>query len=205
MTDASPKPNRKPLALGGAIGLLVGLAIGAGAMAVIDGEDPATTTAKPTTAAITTTAAPSEPEPTVATDSTGAAVPNIGDSALKVGETRHGTAIDTTVLKVKDDYRDGSYQAPDGDARWFGVKAKVCVTAKLDEANELWWSNFEAGNAKGDSFLASSSSWDNFPSPQFPNGTDLQQGCRQGWLLITVPKNAKVDRVRMGSVAEWII
>lgn len=146
------------------------------------------------------------PAPTpsaIKTDSQGQAIPNIGDKALPVGGTRHGTAIDTTVIEVKDDYRDGNYRAPDGSARWVGVNAKTCVTGKVDQPYEISWFNFEAGNADGESFPASSGSWDDFPVPQYPTGTDLQEGCRKGWLLISVPKNSKVDVIRLGSSAEW--
>lgn len=209
MSSAPSKPSRKPVVLIAGIGvvaLIIGFGAGFGVGKSSSDDGPAVASPKSTKTTAKPTADASLDGPKL--DEDGRALPNLGDDALKVGETRFGTAVSTTVLKVKDDYRDGGYQAPDNGGRYLGVQVKSCLTDTSVRDIVVSWSDFEAANADGESFPAASSMYEGFPNTPYPfSESALKAGCRKGWLLIEVPKGTKVDRVRLAPddpSAEWI-
>lgn len=135
--------------------------------------------------------------------------PNVGDRALKVGETRHGTAVEETVLEVQDPYPPNSYATPGPGKRWYGFRVKECQTAASADPIPVAWGDWAVVDST-DAVYKAGIAWDeSFPSPQFPsNGYLTLHECLQGWVLVDLPSSVQPTAVvfQPGGqrLAEWV-
>jgi hypothetical protein len=169
------------------------------------------------TATVTVTAEPDiesteSDEPIVSSpEPTGPVEPNVGDSALYVGDTRQGASVSTTLFEVKYPFPQKIYRDPEPGNVFFGIRLQQCLTK--DETEEIYSSyngEFAAVTPDGIEFSGSGSSWDDWPSPKFPESVTMVPGrCIKGWIATEVPRGTKVDSVlwRPGGVttAEWLL
>ncbi len=154
-----------------------------------------------------TSAAPSTEPPSP--DPSAGAPPNVGKNALRVGQTRMGTGIHTTVLEViqRKDAPIPSYLRGESDAEGALVRVKSCV---VKGSEVLAPDQFAAEDASGGVYSPSSSSWDAWPPlPKYPfTGRKVRAGqCINGWVLILVPNGVAVRKIDLSGgddiVAEW--
>jgi hypothetical protein len=125
--------------------------------------------------------------------------PSVGDRALRLGQTRHGEEIETTIVKVKDNWTKGARNQrvildEENADRWFAVFARRCTVGDLSEPIEVLPQDFSLGTSSGAIIETPSSYDENFPSPRFPD-TKIRTGCREGWINFALEKNMEVDRV----------
>lgn len=99
--------------------------------------------------------------------------PNVGVNALKLGQTRHGQDIDTTVYEAKRPFVStvSGREPTESGQEWVRVRAKEClhpvVSKELRKGLQVSWNDFSAQGAGGGTFPASGA-WADFPTPQFP-------------------------------------
>lgn len=135
--------------------------------------------------------------------------PNTGARALKVGQSREGQQVVTTVLETKYPYPPAQYRKPEPGVAWFGFRVKTCVrksvTQQGDTGGGIYWSvvDRDAGNYQGGKGY-----WVDFPSPGYPSHVSITGGdCVSGWMLIDVPKGTGVKKLVWRPngqlVAEW--
>ncbi|MDF9717643.1 hypothetical protein [Nocardioides sp. ChNu-99] len=191
-----------------AIGLVALLAAGCGGEQD-NGAEPApsstTTTSEPATAD-TATETPS------ATQTTGNPA-DVGANALALGETRDGLYLDTTLLEVQRPMPDDNpYRTPDAAGHeWVGLNVRSCADAAAPQAIEVGWFDWTMQDAADGMYPASNSSWDDFPSPQYPTFTAVSPGsCVAGWLLVSAPADATMRAAFLNAsdgtvVAEWLL
>jgi hypothetical protein len=154
-------------------------------------------------ATVTVTAKPTEsPTPT-------AVAPNTGENALRLGQTRRGQYIDTTVLEVKQPADAPSYAEPDnpGD-EWVAARARQCVHKDAPQSYDADWTDYVGIDDTGGNYNAAGSSWDGWPpSPQYPRGVKVAPGrCIAGWMLFEVGKGQRFTSIGLGAEelnAEW--
>lgn len=140
------------------------------------------------------------------------AAPNVGERALKIGETREGISFETTLLKVRYPYPPGEYREPETGKAFVGMRVRVCMKEEAESTGEdysTYNGEWFAASSNGDQ-ATSSSSWDDWPAPKFPENVTMNPGeCLRGWLSIEIPKKMKVAKIvyRPGgeTVAEWIL
>lgn len=152
-------------------------------------------------------ATPEEPTPTEKVDPY---APNIGDRALKVGQPRRGEGVITTVLEVRQPYPPALYREPNPGKVWLGVRAKTCVKSNQTETAQVFWGDWAAVDRNFGTYPGSSTSWDDFPVPQYPSYGEVNPGeCVQGWLLVDLPRGKKIKKIayRPGgqTIAEWTL
>lgn len=136
--------------------------------------------------------------------------PNIGDRALNVGEPRRGKGVITTVLEVKQPYPPALYREPNPGKVWLGIRAKTCVKSNQTQTLQVFWGEWAAVDGNFGTYPGSSTSWDDFPVPQYPSYGEVNPGeCVQGWLLVDLPRGKKVKKIvyRPGgqTIAEWTL
>jgi hypothetical protein len=136
---------------------------------------------------------------------------NVGDLALKVGETRKGSEVTTTLEKVEHPYPPGEYREPEAGNEFVGLRLKQCIIDKPSEATESTYNgDWSAVTPDGEEYSGNGSSWDDWPSPKFPELVEMIPGrCLKGWIALEVPEGTKFDRLiyRPGGtpVAEWLL
>ncbi|GGO86577.1 hypothetical protein GCM10011584_09230 [Nocardioides phosphati] len=140
-----------------------------------------------------------------------AAPPQVGDGALQIGQVRHGSGIDTTVMEVQIPLRGRPDYLADEPDVFAGIRAKECAHADATESFDIGWSDFALVDPDGSSYPGASESWDDWPpKPHLPMVGTLGAGrCVQGWVLVELPAGAKVGRVALGDpgdpAAEWLL
>lgn len=125
--------------------------------------------------------------------------PSVGDRALDLGQTRHGEEIETTVIKVNDNWTKGARNQEvildeENADRWFAVFARRCTVGDLSQPIEILPQDFSVGTSSGAIIETPSSYDENFPSPRFPD-TKIRTGCREGWINFALEEGVEVDRV----------
>jgi hypothetical protein len=159
------------------------------------------------TATVTVTATPT-PEP----GATSGAEPNVGDTALAVGEWREGRDIRSNVLEVTQpsDARPPSYLDGEADAVGAPVKVRSCVRETAADPLQLGFFDWVGADANGGTYEPSGSSWGEWPPlPQYPAQRAVRPGqCVEGWLLLQTQQDTVLTTVGLddgnGSlVAEW--
>lgn len=136
--------------------------------------------------------------------------PNVGDRALRVGQTRKGEDVTTRLIEVKYPYPGQQYRQPEPGIEWFGFRVESCLRdaaanpAQLSGGIEWFAIDRQEGQYRGGKGY-----WVDFPTPQFPEFATIQPGeCVSGWMLIDLPEGTKVTKLvwRPGDVttAEWI-
>lgn len=209
--DYAYRPGMRSLVVGTAMVLLVS---GCGGDST-DGPEASTT--------VTVTADPepsesmsSAPSPTEKLAETDPFAPNVGSRALRVGETREGEEVRTTVYEYKDsmEHPTNPYIEPGAGNRWVGVNAEQCARKSSSRAASVTGFSFAVADRAGGLYDTEGSSWDDWPPlPQFPFERKLQPGqCARGWMLMQVPARTKLISVQAGDflgsgevVADWRI
>lgn len=171
-------------------------------------EEPANT---PTTTLEATPEATADASPTPVP-------PNVGDSALRLGDTRQGLFASVTLQEIKfplppmDEFRTPTNE---GDV-FLGLRIKQCLSDSYDPAQyggEAFYSTFNgdwyASSPSGEQVSGNGSSWDDWPRPKFPESVTMNPGdCLKGWIATEVPRNFKIEKMiwRPGgeTVAEWL-
>ena len=121
---------------------LLGVAAAASALSACSEDSQSVDPSSPSVSSTTTL----EPSPTEPAEDADPFAPNVGDRALRVGETRMGRDIRTTVLKVnyplpKADFMVGPYRVKEYDRVDFvGLRIKQCLRpgAEVDAAAPVY-------------------------------------------------------------------
>lgn len=180
-------------------------------MATACGGDKESTAAEDTTSespSVSTSVDPTPSESPTPNEKVDPYAPNIGGRALKVGQSRRGTGVITTVLEVKRPYPPALYREPNPGKVWLGIRAKTCVKSDQTETAQVFWGEWAAVDKNFGTYPGSSTSWDDFPVPQYPSYGEVNPGeCVQGWLLVDLPQGKKIKKIayRPGgqTIAEW--
>jgi hypothetical protein len=163
-----------------------------------------------------TTTLSAEPSQDAPSESLTSFEPNVGDRALRVGQTRQGKSAKMTLIEVKYPYPPAEYQEPENGKQFVGLRVKQCVRADFSPADyegEEFYSSYNgdwyAATPDGNQFGGSGSSWDDWPSPKFPENVTMNAGdCLKGWLALEVPVGTKIKKFvwRPGgsTTAEWL-
>lgn len=188
--------------------LVIPLLVSCGGAEEPEAAEPRTTP----TATLEASPTPEEVEPS------GPAEPNVGDTALRVGETRQGTSASLTLQEIKfplpqaDEYRT---PANPGDV-FLGLRIEQCVSDEYDPAEydgEPFYSTYNgewyAASPEGEQIGGTGSSWGDWPRPKFPESVTMNPGdCLKGWIATEVPKDLKIEKMiwRPGgeTIAEWL-
>lgn len=165
---------------------------------------------EPRAEATETTAPVSEsesPEP----DSAQPFAPNLGDTALRIGETREGSEVHTTLHEIKYPYPPGRYREPEEGYDFVGLRLEQCLSSEAAEPLQStydgeWSAVVESGEEYGGTGL----SWSDWPEPKFPEIVQAIPGrCLKGWIALQVPRGTEIETLlwRPGGipVAEWIV
>jgi hypothetical protein len=186
-------------------------------------NDPEDQAAEPAaTATVTVTADASEAsepaastltaEPTKESEPAQPAEPNVGEKALRVGDTREGTGFRTTLLEIKYPYPPGQYREPQPGKQFLGLRLKQCMRTEAEPSGEDYstsGSDWYAATPNGEQYSGDGSSWNDWPSPKFPESVTLNPGdCLTGWIANEVPIGTKIVKIiwRPGgeTTAEWL-
>lgn len=152
---------------------------------------------------------------TTASDATDEHAPNVGGEALKLGQTRKGENFDTTLEEVKFPYPPGEYRKPSDPTNDFlALRIQECMhkdaKAAEDGSTESSYNGeWAAITSDGYDYSGSGSSWNDWPSPKFPETVGMIPGrCIKGWIAFEIPKKAEISRIQFRPsgtpVAEWI-
>lgn len=133
---------------------------------------------------------------------------NTGANALQVGESRKGSAVSTTLVKVDPDYRESDTVENSLGNVWFGMFIRTCITGDMGgDVLNLFWENFVPLTATGSSYPNDDGAYGGFPDRQYPYAKELSSGCREGWIVSEVPKSDKIVQVDYApdgrTLAEW--
>ncbi|WP_183092936.1 hypothetical protein [Nocardioides stalactiti] len=180
------------------------------------GED-STGDAKPVetvTATATVTVTPETFESDSAAPTTSPAedpfAPNVGERALKVGQTRVGQSIETTLEEVKIPYPPAQYREPQAGNVFLGLRIEQCLAE--DGPNDIFSTSAHDWSAvapDGSEYKDSGSSWNDWPTPRFSEYVTMIPGrCIKGWIAYEVPQGAKIASLLWRpdgvTTAEWL-
>lgn len=139
--------------------------------------------------------------------------PNVGDTALAVGQWREGSDVRTRVIKVNQPGHGGmpDYLSGDDSATGATVLVRSCVRKEAAKAGVFSTYGWSVEDARGAAYEQASSSWEVWPPlPQFPvTERTIRPGkCVEGWILLPTPADTLVTTVVMGdgegsAIAEW--
>lgn len=124
--------------------------------------------------------------------------------SLQLGKPLSADGVTTTIEQVKRDFTNGErdYAPSNHSLQWLGVRARTCVAADADPGGASGWFQFTAVDARGNWYPALTWSGDyplpstEWPLPRYPSYGEVPSGsCAAGWLLIAVPKTAKISQV----------
>jgi hypothetical protein len=136
--------------------------------------------------------------------------PNLGDRALKIGQTRDGEDVHTTLAEVKYPYPSAESRQPEEGNVFVGLRIEQCVDDDAaGDGDTTYNSEWSAVTEGGEEYGGSGSSWNDWPSPKFPESVSSVPGrCVKGWISLQVPKGTQFTSIiwRPGgdTVAEWI-
>lgn len=163
-------------------------------------SDPVTVTVTPWMPTPTPVDVESPEEPSAAP--TGPVQPNVGSSALKVGEWREGLQARTIVTQVK---KPGEVKAPtyleaSEVEDTLLVMAKTCVRDGADP-QFVSPSDFVALDQDSGEYGPAGITWTDWPPrPQYPTREVRPGQCVKGWSLLAVPEATKI--VAIAGVAD---
>jgi hypothetical protein len=146
-----------------------------------------------------------------ASETTDPFAPNLDDRALRVGQSRVGQDVTTTLAEVKNPYPPAEYRVPQDGNQFVGLRLEQCVKRDVEGQPESTFNgDWAAITPSGDEYTGNGSSWNDWPSPKFPELVGMIPGrCVKGWLQLEVPKGTQIDRLiyRPGGtpVAEWVL
>lgn len=179
-----------------------------------DGDARATATVTVTETVTPEAVETSTPEASASTtESENPFTPNIGDSALAVGETRVGTDFRTTVHEVVVPYPPGQYREPAKGNDFLGIRIEQCLDEDVTERRKSTMAfEWAAVTPEGSEYSTSGSSWTDWPAPRFPEDVQMIPGrCNNGWIAWEVPEGTKVASILYRdfnsgtAVAEWLL
>ncbi|UUW92507.1 hypothetical protein [Pimelobacter simplex] len=179
-----------------------------------DGGDSDAKAVETVTATATVTVTPETFE-SAPDDSTSSAeedpyAPNVGDRALKVGETRVGQSIETTLEEMKIPYPPGQYREPGPNNVFLGLRIEQCLAADAPtDIYSTYAHDWSAVAPSGSEYKDSGSSWNDWPTPRFSEYVTMIPGrCIKGWIAYEVPQGAKIASVLWRpdgvTTAEWL-
>lgn len=141
--------------------------------------------------------------------------PNVGDAALKVGQSRVGQEFTMTMLEVRDPYPPpDEFRLSKPSNRFVGLRLSECVvenpTTPPDQLLSAYNGEFIAVTPQGNEYPGNGSSYPDFPLPKFPELATISTGsCVKGWIAIELPADVNYDKFvyRPGgqTVAEWLV
>jgi hypothetical protein len=179
----------------------------------VDSEAPEATPTATVTVTETASVIEPEPEPTPSEDDDPYA-PNVGDRALRIGDTRVGEAVRTTLKSVKYPYPPDYAREPDAGNDFVGLEIEQCFNRDAQVDSEYpdtttYNGDWVVLSPKGFEFGGDGSSWSDWPSPKFPETVTLNPGrCYKGWISLQVPKGTKIAslvwRPAGTETAEWL-
>lgn len=145
------------------------------------------------------------------TEPSGQGVPaQIGDNALRLGQTRHGADVDTTIFNFEPAGHYSLDRGPDAGEKWMTVLVKTCVhkNAAVDTYTALSDSDFGFVDAAGNSYASSASQWSDIPQPHYPTDQNMRAGeCVKGQVLLGLPSNVRPSLITLVSdddhFADW--
>jgi hypothetical protein len=171
------------------------------------------------TTTVTTTVTPTvtlTPTQTPDENSTTGVEPNFGKRALRIGQPREGRSITTTVEQIRYPYPPAQYRDPAPGHQFVGLLVKQCLhkdAPRVDEYGDPTYSTyngeFAAVSPNGTPQAGSGDSWNDWPTPKFPESVTMDPGdCLHGWLTLKVKTGMKITKIvrRPGgeTVAEWL-
>lgn len=157
---------------------------------------------------VVTSAPPSASAPLPTQTPSAPPSPKAGATVTLVGSD--GSKLRATVHEVKDVKARGNAAG----TRWVGVLVEVCIDNLPSETprSSLSWGPWSMIGSDGGRYPMSSSTWGDFPKPQYPFGGDevFNVGdCAKGWMLGEVNTGVSVAKVRYsndsGMVGTWAI
>ena len=102
------------------------------------------------------------------------------------------------------------YLKPDEPSQEFlGADVRTCVKKSSKHKDSVVWADWIAGAKNGNVFSGWDSSWQQWPTPQYPSYRVLSPGeCVSGSLLIPVQKGTRISKIMLApgggpTVAEW--
>jgi hypothetical protein len=170
---------------------------------------PAAKSAAPPNSATTTPVIPTTTEPPSPT----VTAPPV-DAPIALSKWFAGTNVKTRVIQVKQSVS-SPYSDIKASQRWYAALVQTCVTsipADNGGSNALSfsWGPWSVNDADGGHYEASSSTWEDFPKPEYPFGgeTGFTVGeCAKGWVMFSVLKSTKVTLIRYsndsGDLGRW--
>jgi hypothetical protein len=171
------------------------------------------TSSAPSASVTTTLEATTPTQSTTETGPSAAVEPNVGDRALRIGQTREGSLITTRLIAYRYPYPPGQYNEPTSGNQWFGLRVRQCLrdSAPPDQGPYMATSHDEwfITAPRGAQFSGGLSDM-HWPTPRFPEYAGMNPGeCLIGWMVVEVPTGMKVERIvyrPLGSpaVAEWL-
>lgn len=141
--------------------------------------------------------------------------PNTGTRSLKVGQTREGPDITTTVQQVRVPYPPGRYRTPEKGNKFFGFKVRTCVrpgvkitAANRDEYRASSAGDFSFRDARGNDYGSGGNSWIDWPAPRYPEDRTMAAGeCVMGWFAVEIPSKVTPTVLEFSPgedhVADW--
>lgn len=154
-----------------------------------------------------------EPEPTESVDPFAA---NLGETALTIGDTRDGREVDTTLHEIQFPLVDpnNEYRVPAEGNDFLGLRITQCLDEKAkpttdSPATATYNGDWSAVARSGVEYSGDGSSWDDWPSPKFPEFQGMIPGrCMKGWIQLEVPKGLRFTsilwRPEGTPTAEWL-
>ena len=124
-----------------------------------------------------------------------------GADTLALGEQWKGEVTTSTVLEHR---RNVPGYGVDAGERWDAVLVKTCVLPAAGEGVTMSWSPWSLTDSSGGLYPASSSTYENFPVPEYPfaDSSVFRSGdCARGWIVFGVPAEQGVSGVRYGNQA----
>jgi hypothetical protein len=137
--------------------------------------------------------------------------PNVGDTALVIGETRRGMDYTTKLATYRYPYPPKLYREPKRRYEYFGIKLRQCMrpsATATEEAYSTYNGEWYIEDDKGGQFT-SSMSYNDWPVPKFPETVTMTPGdCLKGWITVEVPRGTKVQKIIYRpageTLAEWL-
>lgn len=154
-----------------------------------------------------------EPAPAEPSQSEEPFAPNLGDTALTVGEMRDGRDVNTTLLDVKFPLPpESEFSAPEPGQSYMGLRINQCLSEDYDgePAYSSHPDEWSAVTRSGVEYSGGTLSDQDWPAPKFPELVEMIPGrCLKGWIVLQVPAKLRFQSLlwrpgRASAAAEWI-
>lgn len=167
------------------------------------------------TVTVTETVPAIEPEPeATASESEDPYAPNVGERALRIGDSRVGRDVKTTLKSLKYPYPTAYAREPEAGNDFVGLELQQCFNedAEVDPdypSTTTYNTEWVLLTPDGSEYGGDGSSWSDWPSPKFPESVTMNPGrCYKGWVSLQAPKGTKIASVvwrpKGVETAEWL-